>query len=498
MGRVLPRFYSRLSRRFGAAPDLPTRRRFLEASLAAGAAGLLSASCAGTRARSRSGPRVAVVGAGFAGLACAHELDAAGCDVAVLEARARTGGRVLGFADLVPGKVVEGGGELVGWNHPRWLAYSERFGLELRELSDEEEDLDGPVVLEGRRLDPAEARELFLELERAFASSNALAAEVDADAPWTSPRARELDVHTVARWVDGLDATPLARRALRVLLGADNGVPVERQSLLGLLAMVRGGGLERYWTESEVARCAGGNARLAEELARSLGPSRLALGRPVAAVEDGARAAQVLCAGGERLEADLVVIAVPPSAWDAIRFDPPLPAEMRLQQMGTTVKHLATVRERYWRARGLAADALAEGDVELVWEATDGQPGPGAALVAFSSGPAAEACRARTGAQREAAYERALEALLPGYSAARGASRTIDWPGDRWTRAGYSFPAPGEVCAVGPLLRRPHGRVHFAGEHASTAFPGYMEGALASGAEVARRIAVEAAVARAR
>jgi len=53
------------------------------------------------------------------------------------------------------------------------------------------------------------------------------------------------------------------------------------------------------------------------------------------------------------------------------------------------------------------------------------------------------------------------------------------------------------VCAVAPALRRPHGRVHFAGEHACTAFPGYMEGALASGVEVARRIAgAEALAAR--
>ena len=55
---------------------------------------------------------VVVVGAGLAGLTCADTLVAAGCDVVVLEARARVGGRTYsrreGFA---AGQVAESGAE---------------------------------------------------------------------------------------------------------------------------------------------------------------------------------------------------------------------------------------------------------------------------------------------------------------------------------------------------------------------------------------------------
>ena len=65
----------------------------------------------------------------------------------------------------------------------------------------------------------------------------------------------------------------------------------------------------------------------------------------------------------------------------------------------------------------------------------------------------------------------------------------MDWPSDPWSKASYSFPAPGQVTAQGPTLRQGIGRLHFAGEYTSYAFMGYMEGALRSGAAVARRIA---------
>ena len=60
-----------------------------------------------------------------------------------------------------------------------------------------------------------------------------------------------------------------------------------------------------------------------------------------------------------------------------------------------------------------------------------------------------------------------------------------------WSLTGYSNPAPGEVTTVGPLLYAGlEDRLHFAGEYTCYKFAGYMEGALNSGASLARRLAV--------
>jgi hypothetical protein len=70
------------------------------------------------------------------------------------------------------------------------------------------------------------------------------------------------------------------------------------------------------------------------------------------------------------------------------------------------------------------------------------------------------------------------------------AERYAGWPNNKWSRGSYSFPTPGEVTRVGPLLRSGvDGRIHFAGEHTFYAFTGYMEAALQSGLRVAEQLA---------
>ena len=128
----MPNLYSQLHRRYGTPGGL-TRREMIQRSLAAAGA-LLISDRFGVSARQKAG-RVVVIGAGFSGLAAAYELSKAGYDVTVAEARNRVGGRVISFGDLVRGKNVEGGGELIGSNHPAWLGYAKQFGLEFLDVS---------------------------------------------------------------------------------------------------------------------------------------------------------------------------------------------------------------------------------------------------------------------------------------------------------------------------------------------------------------------------
>lgn len=488
--------YRRLRARSQSHRDDGLTRREMIARTLAGSAGLLLSDrlvrATASQARSTA-PRVLIVGGGFAGLAAAVELHAAGYDVHVFESRTRLGGRVVSFHDLAPGATVEGGGELVGSNHPAWLSYARRFGLDFIDVPDD--DGNAPVVIDGRALSAHEADALWHEIEGGYAALNTLAAPVDAAAPWTSPDAVALDRATVAEWLERAPLSPLARRALDAEFAADNGVETAWQSQLGNLAQIKGGGLERYWTDSEVFRCKGGNQQLAEKLAGALPSGTVRRNAVVTAIVTTDRLARVTLRDGTTLEGDAVVLAVPPSVWPRIAIEPPLPSALR-PQMGTNVKYLALVRSRFWPRANITADWLSNGPPQLTWEATANQPSAMAVLTSFAGGEAAETCRSWRPADRANGYLRRLEVAYREIAREFVKGRFMDWPSDAWTRASYSFPAPGEVTTVGPILASGLGRLHFAGEHVCPAFVGYMEGALESGIAVAKRLAAADGIVR--
>src|SRR6188768_134305 len=145
--------YGRLTRRYRPQPTAFERREFLKIALAASAGLLVSGIPSFGRSPTSQigrGRRIVVIGAGFGGLACAHELLSAGYDVTVLDARNRVGGRVLSFNDMVSGKVVEGGGELIGSNHPTWVAYAKQFGLDFIDVTESQDA--APIYLKGKRV----------------------------------------------------------------------------------------------------------------------------------------------------------------------------------------------------------------------------------------------------------------------------------------------------------------------------------------------------------
>jgi monoamine oxidase len=274
------------------------------------------------------------------------------------------------------------------------------------------------------------------------------------------------------------------------MMGADNGVVTAWQSHLANLAMVKGGGLEKYWTDSEVYRCRGGNQQLAHRLAGALGGGRVRTRTIVRAITLGDRSVRVTLADGSALDADHLVLTAPPPVWNRIAIDPPLPAGL-VPQMGSNVKFLMAFRRPFWRSTGLMPDFMSDGPVSLTWHGTDGQEGPGEALVAFSGGPAADECREWPAAERNERYLTELQKVYPEVRRSFVRARFMDWPSDPWVKASYSFPAPGQVTTQGPAFARGHGRLHFAGEYCAYAFMGYMEGALRSGAAAARRIAAQ-------
>lgn len=487
MSRATSRsFLSELSNRFLSKEERMSRREVLKGMMATAASLMLSNICADS-AFGKNKQRVIIIGAGFSGLAAGYELSKAGYDVTVLEARDRVGGRVHTLYDFVAGKTVEAGAELIGANHPTWQSYAKQFKLEMLERT-EYPNAVKPCFFNGRMIPAMESEKLWIEVDHFLSQYNKIAEHVDPVEPWKTHNAQDLDRRTVGSWIKTLECSDLCKLAIRLAEASDANQP-GWESLLGRLATIKGGGLDKYWTESEVYRCKGGNQQLAEKLADAIGRNHIMLETPVTAVDVSDHLVTVTLANGKTMQAEDVILSAPPGTWKRIEFSPPFPPYL-YPQMANQIKFLSEVRCRFWEQDKLSPNSLSDGPVAETWDATDKQSPEGhACLTVFAGGNAADMGRGWTHDQRMAHYALELERVYPKYSENFIKGLFVDWPSDPWSQAGYSAPAPGQIMTIGPVLYKGLGRLHFAGEHTSYAFGGYMEGGLNSGASLAKRLA---------
>ena len=105
---------------------------------------------------------------------------------------------------------------------------------------------------------------------------------------------------------------------------------------LGNLAMIKGGGLARYWRDTETHHCREGNQALAFKLKTKIG--RVETGKKVERIKIDEDGVTLEFARGKRRYFDDVILATPPTMWRrVIRVSPPLPHAYRVQ-FGKNVK----------------------------------------------------------------------------------------------------------------------------------------------------------------
>lgn len=465
-----------------------TRRQLLVGAASVVGAGLVSAQApVFAQTAGLSKPKVVVIGAGFAGLSCAYELMMAGAEVQVLEARDRVGGRVFSRTDIgTSGGTIEFGAELIGANHPHWLAYAQRFGLTMRDVSGEE-DRSIPVLVNRRVLSNSAVEALYEGMAVAEDALTTACKPIDGESPWTGA-GTELDAQSVRQFLRQVDMPRDARAALDREIEADNALPTRQQSLLGLLASIKAHGEGDFWTQTEVYRCNRGNQSLALKFAEALGPDRVKLETAVMAITTRAGGgAQVTTAAGTVIDADVAVLAVPPSLWASIRLDPAPGAEI-IPQIGVAVKHFTPLSARIWDSEGKSQYSVTDQMPAMTWDGLDAQGKTEAVLVGFSGGPTAARAADMGAEARNLRHATSYERVYPGISAVAGRPVFANWPRDPWTRAGYSFPAPGQITRIRGALRDGFPHLRFAGEHVSQGWPGFMEGALETGAKLGKRL----------
>jgi monoamine oxidase len=396
---------------------------------------------------------VVVVGAGFAGLAAALDLHDAGLSVTVLEARERVGGRVLSI-ELENGEIAELGAEWIMPDDDVLRATIDRLGLTASEA--------GIDYLRreprGRAAVPMAELDAFLEA---------------ADARLAASAADESSMGAMLDAVPGDDrARAVARARLQGTFASD----------LDRVAWRAGWHAGRLAAEPAVYhRIERGNGSIADAAAELLPDVRLGV-RATSVAERRGRVE--IGTGGDVIEADAVVVAVPVRLATELRYDPPLPPEQREAfeglPMGVASKLAVPLEGEPERC------AIQCADLPFWFWVADGADGRPRRVVTSFAGSELPQEGLATGSGDPTTWLRRIVELAPELRPDGTAVMKV-WAADPCSRGAYTaWDHPS--LSRRPLFERMHGAVAFAGEHTAGDHSGTMEGALRSGKRAAAQV----------
>ncbi len=510
-----------------------SRRDFL-GGVAAGNAALLGV-VPEVRAASKFGTnaRIAILGGGLAGLACADALRARGVSATIYEAHSsRVGGRVYSNRSFA-GQVAENGGELIDNQHKLMLGYAQQLGLAREDLA----KAPGEIAYHffGQRWSEAQVvdqvRVLVARMRPDLQAISGAPSFFGHNAADLLLDHTSLEEYLLSRGPD----LPLARAVMNEAYVAEYGREPSEQSCLNMLLFFhldRRSSFEPFGSSDERFHLVGGNDAIASGIADRL-PGPIVHGARVTRLRRNASGEYAITLSGSSTEelADALVVALPFSVLRGIELDPSLGLSadklraIRDLGYGYNAKTMIQFDSRPWvdlyGENGTVYSDLP--NVQNVWETNYAAAASSAILTDYAGGergrllqqpvvyppgggapvsgcgnchigsPSAKVIEPTLIQSQVEAFLSDLDVIQPGVKAAatraNGAYRAhfAHWLTQSTSRGSYTCYLPGQFTNICGLESTPAGLMKFAGEHADSFYnyQGFMEGALTSGIRAA-------------
>ncbi|MFG2299061.1 flavin monoamine oxidase family protein [Streptomyces sp. NPDC048603] len=465
-------------------------------------------------------PRVAVVGAGIAGLTAALTLKDAGITATVYEADpGRVGGRMwTQRTHWAYGQTSEIGGELIDTSHKKILELCRRFGLQTEDfLGGGPNGAEEVLWFQGAYYPREQADEDFNAVYQRLRRDLSESGEVSWNT--TTPTGTALDDMSLYEWIEsrvpGGHSSNLGR-FMDVAYNVEYGADTTEQSALALVLLMgyqtNPGNFNIWGLSNERYHITGGNDRLPNAIAAALPAGSIVMGRELTAVRAGSDGTQTLTfddSGATRtVTADHTILCVPLPVLQRIDlsragFDPLMRNLLRDARMGHCTKLNMQFTARPWRGTGpwpgvSAGDCFTDSDVQQTWDTTKVQPGNGGILIQYGGGSLAAALDPAGPFGTESdPYVRDLasrmltgiDAFFPGTKAVwNGRAQLSAWHENPRALGAYSYWPVGYLHRYAKYEGTAQGNVHIGGEHCSYDFQGFMEGGATEGERAAREV----------
>lgn len=516
----------RVAERLGMPPDelrgeRYSRAQFLKRAGVTGAMAVAGPSLLAKHASAMGAPRIAIVGGGISGLTAALTLADAGVGSTIYEASTHIGGRMHSdrsgyWAD---GQVSEFCGELIDSGHETIRDLARRFHLKKVDL----------IAAQPRgTTDTYSFFGDYYSVDQADADFDRIRPLLDAQTEaagypttWDSSTrtGRDLDHLSVYDWIEryvpGGHNRPLGR-LLDVAYAGEYGADTRDQASLNLVYLLgfqpENKGLSIFGESDERFHIDGGNEQLPQAIAAALPDDAIAFGWSLQSIRANAddSVSMTFSTPGrtKTVTADQVILALPFAVlrdldYSGAGFDARKQRAITQMGAGRNAKLQLQFSSRYWNTRGpwgrSNGNLYSDAGVPNTWDVTRGQDGGSGILVEYTGGSAAAAFHPSTPYSNAstnpqvAAYAKSmltsLEKVLPGISKKWNGRASLSTPFlDPLLNCSYSYWRVGQYTSFGGYEGVPMGNIHFAGEHTSQDFQGFMEGGASEGVRAAQEL----------
>jgi monoamine oxidase len=428
----------------------------------------------------------------------------AGQAATVYEASDRVGGRSWtlrgAFAD---GQLVERGGQLIDQGHTALRQLASRLGLQTDNLLQAEANGSEPLYhFDGQPYTYGQATQDLGAIYQKLHGDLSAAGYPTLYNSFTS-RGQQLDRMSILDWINesvpGGAGSKLGQ-LLEVAYTIEYGADASQQSALNLLYLLGFSGqgqLRIFGPSNEKYAIRNGCDQIPTRLAAQL-QGQIQTGQQLVAVRQGGGTVTLTLKQGSRtreVTADKVVLALPFSIlrssvdFSGAGFKPLKQTAIRELGMGTNAKLHVQFSDRHWEGLGCNGETFADTGYQNTWDESRAQAGRSGILVNYTGGSVGASFGSGSPASRARQFLAQLEPVLPGITAKWNGRATIDhWLANPWTKGSYSFWKVGQYTRFAGVERDPEGNCHFAGEHTSVDFQGYLNGAVETGQRAAQEL----------
>ena len=504
-----------------------TRRDFLKVTGATVGAAAFAGPIAGLAASTtpiRNQGRIAIIGGGIAGLNAALTLQDAGITSTVYEASDRVGGRMHSYT-WPNGQTSERCGELIDSGHKTILGLASRFNLPRVDLlgaeplhstdtdyffgkyyTDTESQADFNAVWSNVKKDVNAAG--YPTLYRSFTQAG-----------W------DLDHMSLYDWIEsrvpGGHASSMGQ-LLDVAYNIEYGNVTKEQSSLNIVYLLGfspvPGNFSIFGASDERYHIAGGNEQLPLKIKAALAADTVQLNTSLTGIvqnADNTYSLSLKSGSTTTLKTfDRVIMAIPFSvlrtiltsdrAYRRAGFDNLKQTAITQLGYGKNAKLHLQFNSRYWNTPGPwgigNGSTYADTGYQNTWDVTRAQDLDAGILVDYTGGGVPLASFKGDSSDPKVVFDFAqtflaqIEPVFPGITHQWGGHATLDVPlTNPFFLGSYSYWKVGQYTEFSGYekARQPDpnsGKCHFAGEHCSTDFQGYMEGGAEQGARAANEI----------